>query len=389
MAEHSAAAHFGLEPAPLRVATLRTVTPDVDLDQLRHRGSRHLVSWPRLRLWLVVTVLWALLRTLTSETTGLVEWLLRCSLAAGLGVLTYGVLDQRPRHLPRWAPRWILQLLAVLFVMPPAVYLGYAATLGTLDVLSFGTTYRDGLLITSFMGILVGPWIALGAQLHRSEAFAREQALAFQLRSSELERQALDARLRLLRSQVEPHFLFNTLANIRTLVRRSGRVDATEMLDHLIAYLRAAVPKLDVDHATFENEQQIVCAYLELMRMRMPDRLGYTVDIDREALVLHCPPMALLTLVENAIKHGIDPSETGGSVDVRVAVRDQRVQVRVADTGVGLQMRRGDSAGTGLANLRERLALAFGDDAQVRLSSVRTGGTVAEAEFPARRGDLS
>lgn len=365
------------------------MTPAVDLNQPRHRSPSSLVSWPRIRLWLVVTVLWAMIRTLTSETTGLTEWLIRCGLAAALGVLAYGVLDQWPRHLPVWSPRWILQLLAVLLVMPPAAYLGYAATLGTMDVPSLGTTYRDGWLITSFMGIFVGPWIALGAQLHRSEAFAREQALAFQLRSSELERKAVDARLRLLQAQVEPHFLFNTLANIRSLVRRSGSADATAMLDNLIDYLRAALPRLDAGHATFEHEQQIVCAYLELMRMRMPDRLGYTVHIDPDALLLHCPPMALLTLVENAIKHGIDPSETGGSVDVRVAVRDQRVQVRVADTGVGLQTRRGDSAGTGLANLRERLALAFGDDAQVRLGSARTGGTVAEAEFPARRGDPS
>ena len=96
--------------------------------------------------------------------------------------------------------------------------------------------------------------------------------------------------------------------------------------------------------------------------------------------------MALITLVENAIKHGIDPAEAGGTVDVRVTVRDQRVQVRVADTGVGLRSRRGDSAGTGLSNLRERLVLAFGDDACVRLGSTAAEGTVAEAEFPARRG---
>ncbi len=332
-----------------------------------------------------MTVVWSLIRTLSS-VTAFTEWLVRCGVAAALGVLAYGLLDRWPRHPPAWSPRWILQLLAVLLIMPPATYLGYAVTVGTPHVLALGTGYRDGWLITAFMGVLVGPWIALGAQLHRSEAFAREQALAFQLRSSELERKALDARLRLLQARVEPHFLFNTLANIRSLVRRSGGADATAMLDHLIAYLRAAVPTLGNDHATFEHEQQMVCAYLELMRMRMPDRLRYTVHIAPEALVLHCPPMALLTFVENAIKHGIDPSETGGSVDVRVTVQAQRVQVRVADTGVGLQPRRADSTGTGLSNLRERLALAFGDDVQVRLGSTTPLGTVAEAEFPVRRG---
>ncbi|MDE2367923.1 MAG: histidine kinase [Burkholderiales bacterium] len=362
------------------------MTSAVDLHTPAPVGWNHLVSRQRVGLWLVLTVLWALFRTLSSETA-FAAWLVRCGLAAALGVLTYGVLDQWPRHMPAWAPRWILQRLAVVLITPAAAYLGYAVTVGTLQVLALGPGYRDGWLITSFMGVLVGPWIALGALLHRSEAFAREQALAFRLSSSELERKALDARLRLLQAQVEPHFLFNTLANIRSLVRRSGSAQATAMLDHLIAYLRAAVPKLEVEQATFEHEQQIVCAYLELMRMRMPDRLRYTVHIDREALGLHCPPMVLLTFVENAIKHGIDPGETGGTVDVRVTVRDRRVHVRVADTGVGLRPRRTGSAGTGLSNLRERLALAFGGDAQVRLGPAPVAGTVAEAEFPARQGE--
>lgn len=366
-------------------AAAQTVTPAADLKLPRPRGWSRLLSWPRVKLWLVVTVVWALLRTLSSETA-FTEWLVRCGVAAALGVLAFGVLDQWPRQSPGWSPRWALQLLAVLFVMPPAAYLGYAVTLGTPSVLALGPGYRDGWLITSFMGVLVGPWVALGALLHRSEVFARDQALAFQLRSSELERKALDARLRLLQAQVEPHFLFNTLANIRSLVRRSGGVEATAMLDNLIAYLRAAVPKLEAEHATFEHEQQTVRAYLELMRMRMPDRLGYSLQVDPDALALHCPPMALLTLVENAIKHGIDPSEAGGRVDVRVAVQGQRVRVRVANTGAGLQPPRAAAAGMGLANLRERLKLAFGDTAQISLSSTPAGVTVAEAEFPAGRG---
>jgi signal transduction histidine kinase len=346
------------------------------------------LSWPRIRLWLVVTIVWALLRTVTSETD-LVEWLLRCGLVTALGSLAFGVLEQWPSRVPHWSPRWVLQLLAVVVTIPPATYLAYAVTLGTWDVLALGEGYRNGLLIMSFMGVLLGPWVALGALLRRSEAFAREQALTFQLRSSQLERRALDARLRLLQAQIEPHFLFNTLANIRSLVRKAGSENATAMLDNLIAYLRAAMPRLEQDFDTFAHEQQIVVAYLELMRMRMPDRLRYTIDIDPELLALHCPPMLLLTFVENAIKHGIDPSETGGTVDVRVTLHEQRVHVRVADTGVGLHPPSAETAGTGLANLRERLALAFGNDAEVWLRGVSGEGTVAEAEFPARRGEPS
>ena len=364
----------------------RTVTPASDLRAPARLEWGHLVAWPRVKLWLVVSVLWALIRTASSETA-LMVWLVRCGLVAGLAVLAYGVLAQWPRRMPAWAPRWIVQLTAVVVVMPPAVYLSYALTLGTPHVLALGPGYRNGLLIMTFMGVLMGPWIALGALLRRSEAFAREQALAFQLRGSELERQALDARLKLLQAQIEPHFLFNTLANVRSLVRKSGSTEATAMLDCLITYLRAAVPTLDTERSTFASEQQAVCAYLELMRMRMPDRLRYTVSIEPAASTLYCPPMVLLTLVENAIKHGIDPTEAGGTVDVRVEVRERRVQVRVADTGDGLPPHHSERFGTGLTNLRERLALAFDGDAQVRLAPARPHGTVAEVEFPCRGPD--
>jgi len=358
------------------------VTPDVDLDLRRHPSRSRLVAWPRIRLWLVVTVLWALIRTLTSETTGLAEWLIRCGLACALGVLAYGVLDQCPRRLPVWSPRWILQLLAVLIVMPPAAYLGYAATLGTPDVLSLGTSYRDGWLITSFMGILVGPWIALGAQLHRSEAFAREQALAFQLRSSELERKAVDARLRLLQAQIEPHFLFNTLANVQALVD-TGAPQASQVLRSLVEYLRAAVPRLQEGATTLGQELQLVRSYLELMHMRMPDRLQFALSIDDAAPALQCPPMTLLTLVENAVRHGVDPSEQGGRIEIEARVREGRCTLRVRDTGVGLRPA-SKGLGTGLASLRERLQLTFGEAANLQLSEVAPHGVCAELSFPAR-----
>jgi signal transduction histidine kinase len=366
-------------------ATPQGVTSAADLSALPRGGPGPLISWPRIRLWLIVTVVWALIRTLSSVTP-FVDWLARCGLAAALGVLAFDLADRWPRRGASWSPRWIWHLLAVLIAMPPATYLGYAATVGKVNILALGPGYRDGWFFTAFLGVLVGPWIALGALLHRSEAFAEAQALDFQLKSSELERKALDARLRLLQAQVEPHFLFNTLANIRSLVRRSGSEEATAMLDNLIAYLRASVPKLEAEDSTFEHERRIVCAYLELMRMRMPDRLEYAVHIDPQASALYCPPMGLLTLVENAIKHGIDPSETGGTVDVRVMVSGLRVHVRVADTGVGLRERPSNSSGTGLSNLRERLELVFGQDARVRLARGNPAGVVAEAEFPVRHG---
>jgi LytS/YehU family sensor histidine kinase len=156
------------------------------------------------------------------------------------------------------------------------------------------------------------------------------------------------------------------------------------VLGSLIAYLRAAVPRLHEPASTMGQELELVRAYLEVMHMRMPDRLQFTLHVDDQALALSCPSMTLLTLVENAVRHGIDPSEQGGRIEVNVRVRDGRCRAQVIDTGVG--MRQADAGqGTGLSNLRERLQLAFGGDAQLRLSALQPRGVCAEIEVPAQR----
>src|SRR5205085_4610308 len=156
-----------------------------------------------------------------------------------------------------------------------------------------------GLLVG--LGVLIAPWAALAAIIRQKEALARHLTVTFALERSELERQALDARMRLLQAQVQPHFLFNTLANIRALVN-AGSPQASAVLDSLIAYLRAAVPRLDETTTTLGQELELVRAYLELMHMRMPDRLQFAIHVDEAARGLRNPPMAVLTLVENAVR---------------------------------------------------------------------------------------
>jgi sensor histidine kinase YesM len=233
-------------------------------------------------------------------------------------------------------------------------------------------------------GVLLAPWMALGALVRQKDALARHQALAFELQRSELERQALDARLHLLQAQVTPHFLFNTLANVQALVD-GGSPQASAVLGSLIAYLRATVPRLHDPATTLGQELQLVQAYLELMHMRIPDRLQFALHVDEAARALRCPPMTLLTLVENAVRHGIDPSEEGGRIDVHVQRQGGRCVVRVSDTGVGLQAQTrasSDGLGTGLSTLRERLRLIFGDAAQLRIGAQHPRGVCAELEFP-------
>jgi LytS/YehU family sensor histidine kinase len=231
--------------------------------------------------------------------------------------------------------------------------------------------------------LLFAPWIAVAAILKQRDAFAHEQALAFDLERSEFERRVSDARLRLLQAQVEPHFLFNTLANVQALVD-SGSPQASKVLNSLIAYLRAAVPRMQSQSTTLQSEVEMVRAYLELMQMRMPDRLQYAIHLDPVASGLHCPPMTLLTLVENAVRHGIDPSEAGGRIDADIWLRDGRCLMRVKDTGVGLKSQ-SRGLGTGLSTLRERLKLAFGGDAQLTLTEIAPHGVCAEINFPARQ----
>ena len=302
----------------------------------------------------------------------------------GLSATTAFVLfEVWPRRLPRWLQRWALQVVAVGVFMPVTTLLIYVlSTPRGAPPFWEDASRMNGWTHLTFAGILLAPWTALAAIVRQKEAFAREQNLAFALERSELERRALDAHLHLLQAQVAPHFLFNTLANVQALVD-AGSPHASAVLRSLIAYLRAAVPLLNEHAATIERELQLVRPYLELMQMRMPDRLQYAMNVDASALKIRCPPTTVLTLVENAVRHGIDPSEEGGRIDIDIERLGQRCLVRVTDSGPGLRQS-GDGLGTGLTTLRERLQLIFGEAAQLRLMSGAPRGVAVEVEMPAQ-----
>ena len=297
----------------------------------------------------------------------------------GLSATTaFALFEAWPRRLPRWLQRWALQVVAVGVFMPATTVLIY-----TLSTPQSAAPFWEssGWTHLTFGALFLAPWTAFVAIVRQKEAFARDQRLTFALERSELERQALDARLHLLQAQVAPHFLFNTLANVQALVD-AGSPHASALLRSLTAYLRAAVPLLQEPAATIERELQLVRPYLELMHMRMPDRLQYALNVDPAVLQVRCPPTTLLTLVENAVRHGIDPSEEGGRIDVAIARRGERCVVRVTDTGAGLHQS-ANGLGTGLTTLRERLQLIFGDAAHLRLTPNGARGTIVEVDMPA------
>ena len=276
----------------------------------------------------------------------------------------------------RVVPPWVLQSLAVLLAAIVATLAAYLlATGGDLVAVLKHEGRVQGFILISGTATIVGLMLALGALERQRDSEAKAMNLQLALQQSQLERHAADARLALLTAQVEPHFLFNTLANVQALVE-TGSPRAPEVLRSLIAYLKAAMPRLDEGDGRLGREINLVRSYLELMHLRMPDRLRFTVDIDPSLQGLPCPPMLLLTLVENAVRHGIDPSETGGTIVVAARRDDVRVRLSVRDDGVGM----GDAAqpGTGLRNLRERLAAFYGDSARLELTEVAPHGLLAE-----------
>jgi hypothetical protein len=347
------------------------------------RGLALLLGWRRVALTLVVSALAGWLISHAFPTTPAIVIVGREMIVGVAALLAFGLFEQWPARLPAWVARWALQVLGMVVTIPLTAFTMYVVNTPAGQPPFWHSEARfAGFMMVSMVALILAPWIGVASLFRKSEYAMRSQAIAFQLERSELERKALDSRLRLLQAQVEPHFLFNTLANVRELVD-SGSPQASTVLDSLIAYLRAAVPRLHETATTLGQEVQLVRAYLELMQMRMDDRLQFALDIDPAALELRCPPTTLLTLVENAVRHGIDPSEEGGRIDLRVRVKDGRCLAEVRDTGVGLRSS-GDGLGTGLATLRERLQLVFGADAQLRISPVAPHGVCVELDFPAQ-----
>jgi signal transduction histidine kinase len=192
-----------------------------------------------------------------------------------------------------------------------------------------------------------------------------------------------DLRLGTLQAQVEPHFLFNTLASVRALVRQDPAM-AEATLDALVEHLRATIPKLRDGqaqlHSTLGQQLDICASYLQLMKLRTGGRLSFAVEADPVLRAQPFPPLLLITLVENAVKHGIEPQPGPGRIDVCGSVKGDRLVVSVVDDGAGLQP--GIGTGVGLANVREQLATRFGEHAALTLRGLAGRGAVAEISVP-------
>ena len=214
--------------------------------------------------------------------------------------------------------------------------------------------------------------------LWRRGAAARESAQALQLRHVQMQQQLTQLKLQALRSQIEPHFLFNTLATVRSLRGTDPRT-GQRLLTHLIEYLRATGSALP-NGATLGAEIGIIRAYLGVVGMRMSGRIAMSIDVPDDLLGYAIPSLAVATLVENAVKHGLSPKPEGGTVSVSARRRGDFLEVCVTDDGVGFAGSGG--TGIGLANVRARLRTLHGAQAALAIRANEPAGAIATVVVP-------
>ena len=196
-----------------------------------------------------------------------------------------------------------------------------------------------------------------------------------------LKRQLAEARMAAMQAQVEPHFLFNTLASIDHLIERDPP-RASQMQKNLIALLRASMPAMRQSATSLGRELDVVRPYLEILKVRMGERLQAQVNMPEGLYSADFPPMMLQSLVENAIKHGLEPKAEGGVLTVSAEVVHGKLAVTVADTGVGFARAATAGTGMGLQNIRERLKLIYGDAAEMRIAENTPSGTRVSIVVP-------
>lgn len=194
-----------------------------------------------------------------------------------------------------------------------------------------------------------------------------------------LDRQVAEAKLQTLQAQVEPHFLFNTLAAVEHLTQ-TDPARATAMMRHLIAFLRGSLPNMREKNTTLGREVDLCQNYLAIMQIRMEDRLRVSVDVPEALRALPFPPMMLQSLVENAIKHGLEPKPEGGAVAVSASLQEGRLRVTVADTGLGVDA--SAPQGIGLTNIRDRLKRLYAGTAALILAPNAPTGAHFTIEIP-------
>lgn len=263
-----------------------------------------------------------------------------------------------------------------LVTIPAGV--GTGIVIGSLiNGIPIGEFFNGGAPLGSLIIALTATYVFYSYySMNEMRARIREQELS-QLRA---EKRLMETRMRLLQSQIEPHFLFNTLSHVVSLVR-SDATRAEEMLQKLTHFLRASLRRSRAEQASLQDELDLVDSYLSILKVRMGERLDYSIESCESADRIALAPLMLQPLVENAVVHGLEPTEAGGSIIVTATTDDETLVLTVADTGVGLDL---DSSGSGfgLSNVRSRLQMRYGQRAQIDFSDVEPHGLRVRVSIP-------
>ncbi len=356
--------------------TLATLPPDQREDIRNFESVWNQHGWRNyaicIGIWLVVA---ALLQTTSSATTWLEAIVLSFLITGGI---CFALLSAWfGHHKYKIGVKWIV--IIVLITLAGALVGGL-----------LGAYMKAGVGGLADRLILIGPKIVWGGliagaiyallltgvvQVRRKQLEIRNMQLEQQAKQERLARQLVDAKLKLMQAQVEPHFLFNTLASVQQLAEGHAP-EAARLTRDLIVFLRAGLTGLREESTTLAREFEMAAAYLSIMQTRMGERLSFSLDLPAVLATQSIPPAMLISLVENAIKHGIEPATDGGEIHFFARKEGRDLLIGVADTGLGLATTSTDS-GVGLTNIRERLAAIYGDDAWLTITQHAPRGVLA------------
>lgn len=232
------------------------------------------------------------------------------------------------------------------------------------------------------MGLLFSAMCFFYFYSREQQAIAQRELESIKREKAEQERALLLSQLKQMQSQIEPHFLFNTLANISALM--SQDVDKAKlMLEQLTALLRATLKSSREEHTTIDDEIALIEAYLGIQQIRLGQRLRYQIEVEEGLGGTKIPPMLLQPLIENAIIHGIEPKRESGAVNLQIKRAQQRLQIEVRDTGVGLNHVSGHmGSGVGLSNLKQRIETLFAGQGEVFINESAQGGVCVRLSLP-------
>jgi len=238
---------------------------------------------------------------------------------------------------------------------------------------------KHSLLQLLLLGVMFGSIITYFFSSREQIAESQAQIQEEKIKRLTSEKKAAEANLRLLQAQIEPHFLFNTLSNVLSLLDTNPQKGKSMLVD-FIQYLRASLLKIREDKATLGQEMEMIRAYLSIFKVRMGDRLHYKIDLPNDIKAIPFPPMLIQPLVENAIKHGLEPKVDGGEILIRAIKKDGILHLEVVDTGMGFKAER--ESGMGLSNIRARLQSIYGESGCLILEENQPHGLKATIEVP-------